>query len=59
MQKLLIKLHPDNLGSLRIELIQKDQTMVARILTTTDAAKEALESHLHSLKDAFGAKYSY
>lgn len=56
MQKLLIQLHPKNLGSLRIELIQKDQTTIARILTTTDAAKEALESHLHSLKDAFTAQ---
>lgn len=56
MQKLVIKLHPENLGSLRIELIQKDQMTVARILTTTAAAKEALESHLHSLKDAFAAQ---
>lgn len=54
-QKLFIRLNPEHLGSISIELIQKDQTMTARILTTTEAAKEALESHLHNLKHAFEA----
>lgn len=53
VQKLSIKLFPENLGSLRIELIQKGESITARILTTTDAAKNTLESHLHSLKHAF------
>jgi flagellar hook-length control protein FliK len=53
VQKLFIKLNPESLGSIRIELIQKDQSITARILTTTEAAKEALESHLHNLKHAF------
>lgn len=56
MQKLFIKLNPEHLGSISIELIQKDQTITARILTTTEAAKEALESHLHNLKHAFEAQ---
>lgn len=55
-QKLFINLHPESLGSLRIELIQKDQTTVARIMTTTEAAKDALQSHLQNLKDAFAAQ---
>ncbi len=53
IQKLSIKLFPENLGSLRIELIQKGELIAARILTTTDAAKHALESHLHTLRHAF------
>jgi flagellar hook-length control protein FliK len=56
VQKLLIKLNPEHLGSIRIELIQKDQVFTARILTTTEAAKEVLETHLHNLKHAFEAQ---
>ncbi|HYK74785.1 MAG TPA: flagellar hook-length control protein FliK [Pseudoneobacillus sp.] len=52
MQKLLIKLAPEHLGSLRIELIHKDQILVAKILTSTGAAKDSLESHLNGLKQA-------
>ncbi|WML49279.1 flagellar hook-length control protein FliK [Neobacillus sp. PS3-34] len=56
MQKLLINLNPEHLGSLRVELIQKDQAIIARILTTTGNAKDALESHLNGLKQAFAAQ---
>jgi flagellar hook-length control protein FliK len=56
MQKLFIKLNPEHLGSISIELIQKGQGITARILTATEAAKEALESHLHNLKHAFEAQ---
>lgn len=56
MQKLFIKLNPEHLGSISIELIQKGQGISARILTTTEAAKEALESNLHNLKHAFEAQ---
>jgi flagellar hook-length control protein FliK len=52
-QKLFIKLVPEHLGQLRIELIQRDSNIVAKILTTTSAAKEALESQLNGLKQAF------
>jgi len=53
VQKLLIRLNPEHLGSLRIELIQKEGTMVAKILATTAQAKELLEHQLQSLKQAF------
>ncbi|MDP4083038.1 MAG: flagellar hook-length control protein FliK [Bacillota bacterium] len=52
-QKLFIKLNPENLGSIRIELTQKDSGLVAKIMTTTSAAKDALESQLQGLKTAF------
>lgn len=52
-QKLLIRLNPDNLGSLRIELIQKDGAMIAKILTTTTQAKDLLDRQVQGLKHAF------
>lgn len=55
-QRLFVNLNPEHLGSLRIELIQKDNVMMAKILTTTGVAKETLESHLQSLKHAFAAQ---
>ncbi|MDQ0156812.1 flagellar hook-length control protein FliK [Robertmurraya andreesenii] len=55
-QKLLIKLNPEHLGALRIELIQRDAGLVARIMTTTQAAKDALETHLNGLRQAFGSQ---
>ncbi len=55
-QKLLIKLNPEHLGALRIELIQRDAGIVAKIMTTTQLAKETLESHLNGLKQAFGSQ---
>lgn len=53
VQKLLIRLNPENLGSLRIELIQKDGAMVAKILATTAQAKELLDRQLQGLKHSF------
>ncbi|WP_108669688.1 flagellar hook-length control protein FliK [Peribacillus acanthi] len=53
LQKILIKLNPDHLGSIRIELIQKDNMMVAKILASSGKAKELLDSHLSGLKQAF------
>ena len=55
-QKLFIKLYPEHLGELRIELLQKDSMIIAKLLTTTTAAKELLESQLQSLKQAFSSQ---
>ncbi|GLB59346.1 flagellar hook-length control protein FliK [Cytobacillus sp. NCCP-133] len=55
-QKLLIKLNPDHLGALRVELIQKDSIMIARILTSTASAKEMLDSQINGLKHAFSSQ---
>ena len=55
-QKLFIKLNPDHLGALRIEIIQKDSAMIARILTSTGSAKEILDSHINGLKQAFSSQ---
>ncbi|WHY35915.1 flagellar hook-length control protein FliK [Cytobacillus firmus] len=55
-QKLFIKLNPDHLGALRIELIQKDSAMIARILTSSGAAKEILDSQINGLKQALSSQ---
>jgi flagellar hook-length control protein FliK len=54
--KLYIKLYPEHLGPLRIELIQKDSMVIAKLMTTTSSAKELLESQLQSLKNAFNSQ---
>lgn len=51
--KLLLKLYPENLGSIRIELMQQDGVLSARLLTSTAIGKELLDSQLHQLKTAF------
>lgn len=52
-QKLLIRLNPEHLGSLRIELIQKDGAITAKILATTAQAKDLLNRQVQGLKQAF------
>ncbi|MFT4413565.1 flagellar hook-length control protein FliK [Fredinandcohnia humi] len=52
-QKLLINLYPEHLGSLRIELLQSEGGMIARILASTSQAKELVESQLSNLKQSF------
>jgi flagellar hook-length control protein FliK len=54
--KLLIKLYPENLGQLRIELIQQQGVLTAKMVATTPAAKEMLESQLQGLKNAFASQ---
>ncbi|WP_433749739.1 flagellar hook-length control protein FliK [Falsibacillus pallidus] len=55
--KLLIKLYPEQLGSLRIELLQKDGVITAKLLASTNAAKDLLEGSLSSLKNAFSQQH--
>ncbi|OLN22786.1 hypothetical protein BTO30_07620 [Domibacillus antri] len=51
--KLLIKLYPEQLGTLRIELLQQNGVMTAKILSSTQAVKELLEQNAQQLKNAF------
>lgn len=48
--KLLIKLYPENLGSIRVELSQKDGLLTARFLASTAIGKDMLESQIQQLK---------
>jgi flagellar hook-length control protein FliK len=56
VQRLFLQLNPGHLGSLRIEIIQQDSVMVAKIVTSTQAAKEAIEGQLNQLKQAFNSQ---
>ncbi|MFS0782299.1 flagellar hook-length control protein FliK [Bacillus sp. 1P06AnD] len=56
-QKLLLKLNPEHLGSIRIELIQKDGIMVAKIMTSSSAAKEMLDNQLQGLKQSLANQH--
>lgn len=56
VNKLLIRLNPEHLGSLRIELIQKDGMLSAKILATTSQAKDMLENQIHGLKQALSGQ---
>lgn len=54
--KLLLKLFPENLGQIRIELVQKDGVMTARLLASTALGKELLDSNINQLKAGFVAQ---
>ena len=51
--RLLVKLYPEHLGQVRIELLQTNGIMTARILASTTLGKEMLDSQLHQLRQAF------
>lgn len=51
--RLLIKLYPEHLGQVRIELLQVNGIMTARILASTALGKEMLDSQLHQLRQVF------
>lgn len=51
--RLLIKLYPEHLGQVRIELLQVNGVMTARILASTALGKEMLDSQLTQLRHAF------
>ena len=54
--KLMLKLFPENLGQIRIEIIQQNGVMSARLLATTSAGKELLDSSLNQLKTTLAAQ---
>ncbi|AKO93836.1 flagellar hook-length control protein FliK [Priestia filamentosa] len=50
--KLLIKLNPEELGTITVQLVKQRNKLTATIVTSTAATKEMLEHHLHHLKSA-------
>lgn len=52
----MIKLNPEHLGALRIEIIQKDSGLTARIMATTAKGKEMLDTQLQGLKLSFAGQ---
>ncbi|WP_339249696.1 flagellar hook-length control protein FliK [Sporosarcina sp. FSL W8-0480] len=51
--RMLVKLYPEHLGQIRIELLETNGVITARILASTAFAKGMLDSQLHQLKHAF------
>lgn len=51
--RLTLKLYPENLGTIRIELVQNDGVLTARLLASTAQGRELLDSQAHQLKQAF------
>lgn len=54
--KLTMRLFPENLGQIRIEVMQQDGVLQARILATSSAGKELLDSSLNQLKTSLVAQ---
>ena len=53
MNRISIKLYPEHLGQVRIELLEVNGVMTARILASTAMAREMLDSQMHQLRQAF------
>lgn len=51
--QLMIRLHPEHLGSLTIKLTESNGEMMARIIASSAAAKDMIESNLHALRHVF------
>ncbi|MGM0844600.1 MAG: flagellar hook-length control protein FliK [Bacillota bacterium] len=56
MSKLLLKLYPEQLGSVRVEILQQNGVMTARILASTKTAKDILDSQLTGLRQALAGQ---
>lgn len=51
--QLSISLKPEHLGDMTVKLTQLDGELTAKIMVTSQAAKEMLEANLHQLKNMF------
>ena len=56
VQKLFVRLTPENLGTLQIELSQKDGQLIAKIIANTQRGKELLDSQLQGLRVTLAAQ---
>ncbi|GAA5415107.1 hypothetical protein Pryu01_00131 [Paraliobacillus ryukyuensis] len=51
--ELLLKLNPKQLGDITVRLIQQNGEMLVKLITTTQAAKDALEGNIQQLRHMF------
>lgn len=56
VNRLVLKLFPEHLGTIRIELIQKDGMLTARILASTALGKEMMDSSSNQLRQGFAGQ---
>ncbi|WP_248561146.1 flagellar hook-length control protein FliK, partial [Niallia sp. NCCP-28] len=55
-QTFTLRLAPDHLGSIKIEIYQKEGNISAKIFTASQEAKDVLETHLTSIKHTLGSQ---
>lgn len=53
VNRLEVQLYPQHLGRLQIQIMMKNGTMTAQIMTETEMAKSAIENQLQQLKETF------
>ena len=56
LSKLVIKLHPEHLGTIRIELVQSQTSLVAKLHVQNEQVRSLIESQLQGLKTSFAAQ---
>ena len=56
VNRLVLKLFPEQLGTIRIELIQKDGMLTAKLLASTALGKEMLDSNSSQLRQGFAGQ---
>lgn len=56
LNQLTIKLFPEHLGRLDVKLMQQNGIITAKLMTTTNAARELVESQLQQLRQAFATQ---
>jgi flagellar hook-length control protein FliK len=56
LQKLVVKLYPESLGSLRIEILQNSEGITAKIQASTQQAKQLIDSNIQNLKSSLLAQ---
>lgn len=56
VNRLVIKINPEQLGTIRIELIQKDGMLTAKLLASTALGKEMLDSNSSQLRQGFAGQ---
>ncbi|HZG61089.1 MAG TPA: flagellar hook-length control protein FliK [Anoxybacillus sp.] len=54
--QLVVRLHPEHLGSLTIKLVQENGELMAKIITSTASAKELIEANIHQIRHAIPAQ---
>ncbi|MBB6449295.1 hypothetical protein HNR44_001244 [Geomicrobium halophilum] len=53
VQRLTVKLHPETLGRVDVQITRENGLMQARMLTTTNTTRELVEAQLPQLRNAF------
>lgn len=52
-QRLTVRLYPEKLGTLKIQLVKQQDEIIARIISSSKQTKELLETHIATLRNAF------